>query len=647
MREFSSFDINAVVAELQELIGSFIDKVYQIEKNDVLIKLRNPHGKKVLLLVRSGSFIIPTTKSFSTPQKPSMFAMILRKHIENGQIKKVEQHEFDRIVVITIVKRNDVFQLIIELFSNGNIILVDGERKIIMPLKQQVWAHRTIKPKESYVFPPAQPNPFNLSYEDFASVLKDSERDLVRTLARDLGFGGLYAEEICARASVEKKLMTKEVDDDTLKQLFKTLQEFLEIFRKKRFNPVVVKKDGKVFDATPLPLKKYEGYELQAIQRFSNGLEQLLSQQPKKEEVKTTERKETLERQLKRQQMMMKGFIKKAEEKKKEGELLYSNYQTVDELLREIQSILKKKDKEKDVERIKSYDIVEEFDPTENLLVIKIGDDIEKRTIHLDFRKSVAENAEAAYETSKKLREKVEGAKQAIEETVRKLKSLKTEVTKVVEEKKEEKRWWFERFRWTMTSDGNIVVGGRDAKSNEILVKKYMKESDRYVHADIHGAPSCILKNVDIHGKEIGISEKSLEEACWFAGVYSKAWKQFGEASVYWVFPSQVSKTPQSGEYLPKGAFVIRGKRNYMRCKMEMAIGVVSIDGVEKVMAGPTSAVKKRSSRFVVIQPGGINKNRFAKMLAKEFNVDVEQLLKLLPPGDVEVIEVKGLRLEE
>ncbi|HEC94463.1 MAG TPA: fibronectin-binding domain-containing protein, partial [Thermoplasmatales archaeon] len=179
MRELSSFDINTLVAELQELVESFIDKIYQIRREDLLLRLRVPQGKRIFLLIRSGGFIISTTQSFPTPKKPSVFAMTLRKYIENGQIKKVEQHEFDRIVVVTIAKRNETFQLITELFSNGNIVLVDGEGKIIIPLKHQVWAHRTVKPKEVYVFPPMQLNPFNLSYEDFVAVFRRSERDLV------------------------------------------------------------------------------------------------------------------------------------------------------------------------------------------------------------------------------------------------------------------------------------------------------------------------------------------------------------------------------------------------------------------------------------------------------------------------------------
>lgn len=35
-------------------------------------------------------------------------------------------------------------------------------------------------------------------------------------------------------------------------------------------------------------------------------------------------------------------------------------------------------------------------------------------------------------------------------------------------------------------------------------------------------------------------------------------------AQAWWVHPSQVSKTPQAGEYLTTGSFVIRGKKNFV-----------------------------------------------------------------------------------
>ena len=105
-----------------------------------------------------------------------------------------------------------------------------------------------------------------------------------------------------------------------------------------------------------------------------------------------------------------------------------------------------------------------------------------------------------------------------------------------------------------------------------------MKQGDRYAHADIIGAPSCIIKNIDVYNKQIPINEKTLNEACIFSACYSKAWSQYSEVQSYWVLPEQVSKTPQSGEYVPKGGFIIRGKRNYCKCKLEMAIGEIFID---------------------------------------------------------------------
>jgi len=173
-----------------------------------------------------------------------------------------------------------------------------------------------------------------------------------------------------------------------------------------------------------------------------------------------------------------------------------------------------------------------------------------------------------------------------------------------------------------------------------------MEDDDIYVHADVHGAPSCILKCRDIDGNRVEITPEAIKEACQFAGVYSKAWKQFGEIPVYWVYPYQVSKTPQSGEFLPRGAFVIRGKRNYISCKMEMAVGEVEIKGVKKIMGGAVESVSRMSRRYVILQPGSTKKERISKTLAEKFGVSQEKVMKVLPPGDVQVVRVYGINPE-
>ena len=210
---------------------------------------------------------------------------------------------------------------------------------------------------------------------------------------------------------------------------------------------------------------------------------------------------------------------------------------------------------------------------------------------------------------------------------------------------KKDKQFWFERYRWFISSEGNLVVGGRDAKTNDLIVKKYLKEGDRYAHADIQGAPSIIIKSKDVGNKPIPISEQTLSEACIFAASFSKAWKQFAEAQAYWVLPEQVSKTARSGEFVPRGGFIIRGKRNHYRCKLEVAVGIVNIEDTVKVMCGPIDAVKKHANRYVILVPGSMKKNDAAHKLGKAFDIGVDSVDRVLPSGGVTVIESVGVEL--
>jgi len=350
-----------------------------------------------------------------------------------------------------------------------------------------------------------------------------------------------------------------------------------------------------------------------------------------------------IEHQIKRQMEGMLNLIKKSEEKKKEGDLIYIYLDRIDHIIGRIREILKKKDKERFIEEIKSIDIVEDIRLDEGTVKLRLKNG-EEKLIDIDFRKSAAENANEAYRLSKKYREKAERAKKAIEES-------KLKLERGIEEEKrekmaEEKEFWFERYRWCISTRGDLIIGGKDARTNERVVKRHMEDDDIYVHADVHGAPSCILKCRDIDGNRVEITPEVIREACQFAGVYSKAWKQFGEIPVYWVYPYQVSKTPGSGEFLPRGAFVIRGKRNYMSCRMEMAVGEVEIKGVKKIMGGAVESVSRMSRRYVILQPGSTKKERISKTLAEKFGVSQEKVMKALPPGDVQVVRVHGINPE-
>jgi hypothetical protein len=141
--------------------------------------------------------------------------------------------------------------------------------------------------------------------------------------------------------------------------------------------------------------------------------------------------------------------------------------------------------------------------------------------------------------------------------------------------------------------------------------------------------------------------EATLREACEFALVYSKAWSAgIASGSAYWVLPEQVSKQAESGEFLPRGAFVIRGKRNYVHdLPVRMALGEVEVEGHRKVMGGPGSAVAARSTKYVVLVPGKEDRERVAKRLATAFEVPIEEIVRALPPGSVQIAETVGVAL--
>ena len=652
-RNLSSFDIYVIVTELQNYIGYNIDKTYQLTRNELLIKIKNIQTKeKESIFIRNGEFLCITKKEFKTPQKPSVFAMTLRKYLSNGRICEISQHEFDRIIKIKIGKKDGEYNLIIEFFSDGNIILVNPEGKIIIPLIKQRWAHRAIRGKQTYEPPPPQINPFELSKDKFSELIMKSETDIVRTLAVNVNLSGQIAEEICARADIDKTKKIDEINEKTILKLYDTLIGFLEIFKNLNFHPVFVKKDDKIINVLPFEFKSYKDVTFEKTDSFTKSLEWFTKIKIKEEKKVsfTTKQIEKLNRQHLQQKQAIEDLTKQIEVKKFEGNLIYLNYQECERILNEIKKILDLKEKTEEIKKINEEDIVKKFSPTENLLLLNLKDTNDKTfEIKLNFRKTVSENAEKAYDDSKKFRNKLKGAEKSLENTKEQIKQAiskeQKEKQKEVIEPKKEKLFWFERFRWFISSDGNIIVGGKDIKTNEIVVKKYLKENDRYAHADIQGAPSIIIKSKGLNDNKIEITEQTLNEACIFAASFSKAWKQFAEAQAYWVLPEQVSKTPQSGEFVPKGAFIIRGKRNYYSCKLELAIGLITIEGVEKIMCGPIDSLKSKTDKYVIIQPGDVKKIDISHKLAKAFGVSADKLDRVLPAGGATIVETVGFDL--
>ena len=248
--------------------------------------------------------------------------------------------------------------------------------------------------------------------------------------------------------------------------------------------------------------------------------------------------------------------------------------------------------------------------------------ELEGLTIKLDLKKTVQQNASIYFEKAKKAKKKIEGIKKAMKELEKKMvKEKKKEKVKVKTKAKE----WYEKFRWFISSDGFLVVAGKDAKTNEKLIRKYMKDSDLVFHADITGSPFVLIKNPE--KKEI--PEQTIKEAAEFCGSYSKAWKVgISTVDVYYVKPEQIKK--EGG--LPTGSFMIYGKRNWIRrIPVRIAIGIKD----DEIIYGSEDMVKNKVKNYVIITPNDSPAYGIAKKIQKilKAKIELEKVKKIIPYG--------------
>lgn len=189
--------------------------------------------------------------------------------------------------------------------------------------------------------------------------------------------------------------------------------------------------------------------------------------------------------------------------------------------------------------------------------------------VEIDLALSPWSNARQYYEQKRSAAVKELKTFQSSEKALRSTEQkISADLKKGLKQEKEvmrpqRKAMWFEKFLYFISSEGYLVLGGKDAQQNEILYNRYLKKGDVYVHADLHGAASVVVKN------KPGMSEKpippsSLSQAGTLAIASSSAWDSKAVMSAFWVDATQVSRTAPTGEILPTGSFVIRGHKNFL-----------------------------------------------------------------------------------
>ena len=253
--------------------------------------------------------------------------------------------------------------------------------------------------------------------------------------------------------------------------------------------------------------------------------------------------------------------------------------------------------------------------------------------ILIDLKKNVDENASVYFEKAKKSKKKILGAQDALKKSQKKLSDLqkKADKEKLEFEKKEKavkrKKEYYEKFRWFISSEDFLVIGGRDATSNEVVIKKQTESNDLVFHTDMAGSPFFVIKT---NNKKPG--KDTLQEVADATCTFSRVWKLGLQTSpVFYVTPEQVSKKTKAGEYMNKGAFMIYGKVNYIDNQVNLATGITE---KEQIMSGPLNAVKKHCKKYVELIQGDDKPSDIAKKIQKILGGGtLDDIIRTLPAG--------------
>lgn len=585
-------DIKVLIDELRWIATAKarIQKIYQFE-NEAHLEIYVAGRGTFLLILGDGKFFL-TQKRFKYPEAAPPFAMTLRKHLSGKKIVALRQHDFDRVVILEI----DGFKLIGELLPKGNVILTDAGDNILAVISPKYWAARKLKIKAKYAYPPPRENILEMEATEVKEkVLAKEKRKLVVWLA-DF-FGGTYAEEICARAGVEKDTPCNNLAGDDALKVKKVILDFLE----SSIVPEIIYKEGVPIDITPFSLSIYRGAEKKIFPTFNEAVEEYfahrieIEERRLEEEMAKKEKEERAKRAAAQKEAIKRLYAEQGENTVK-AQRIAENYLELGRLIEAAQKNLK------DAQRLSPK--ITAVDEKGRTFTINLGEPPIPAKIHID--RTVWQNVEAYYAAAKKAKEKVKGVEAALAKAEAEAKKRPLLRSPAALKKEKRPKAWYESFRWFKSSEGLLVVSGKDAATNEIVVKKHAAPQDVVLHTEAPGSPFTVIK---VEGKTPG--DATLAQAAQFTATYSRAWKTgVGRADVFWVKPEQLSKKAPSGEFIASGSFMVYGERNWIAVELAQAIGLTE----NEIVAGPVDAVAAQTKNYVTVTPG----KRGAKDLAKE-----------------------------
>lgn len=533
---FDGITVSAIKAEIEDkILGGRIDKVYQPEKDEIILGIRSMGQAYKLLLTSNASnpkFHFTQTNP-SNPMTPPLFCMVMRKHLQSGKIIKIEQPDFDRILNIYVESLNElgdysVKKLVLEIMGrHSNIILTDENNTILDCIKHighDTSSVREVLPGREYTLPPSQGkiNTLELDDNNFKEVLENNHSFEIQSVIYKnyTGISPIAASEICYRANVNGSTPVEALTDIQKEVIFNEFAKLVEDIKANRFYPEsITNEKGKTIDFSPIEMTQFNGFEIKKYTSISELIESFYANRDFAYRIgqKTQDLRklitQNIERCIRKKDIQMQTLrsIKNRDELRLKGELLTAN----------IYSIKK---------GMTTVELPNYYSENQELVAIE-----------LDSNKSPSENAQKYYKSYNKAKRTFEALKDQIksnDEELAYLESVLTSVNNCTDEQdvKEIRRELREEGYVKkvknqkdkskkhsvplhfISQDGFDIYVGKNNIQNDELTLKFARPRDIWMHTkNIPGSHVIIVANGQT------IPDTTLNEGAMLSAFYSKA----------------------------------------------------------------------------------------------------------------------------
>ncbi len=343
-QELSALELHFLSLELQGLVLGKLEKVYQWGKEEFVFRFYTKEGKKHLRVVVPGLAHF-TSKSYSGPRIPPGFCSFLRKYTANAIVKAVYQQGFERVIVFELESKvHGYLFFVVEVLKPGNVVLCrkEGDSLVTMhPLRNERFKDRDVLPRKEYFFPRGQPDVKSLDFDSVKELLLKSDKPVVKCLAMELGFGGVYAEELVLRSGVEKSVVPRDLSGDGVEALVSAVKN---VFSEEP-SPFLSK--GRVYPVRMASIKDKE----KSFGSFSEGLDEVFFEE--KLVLETSESSKAKDKAsviISAQEKNLGKFEKAASENQRAAEAIYENYSFFAGIMSEVKKMRSEKKPWKEIE---------------------------------------------------------------------------------------------------------------------------------------------------------------------------------------------------------------------------------------------------------------------------------------------------------